>query len=43
MPKRQAEQPYWELMGVWEGAWYDRNLLKMLVAGVGFEPTTFGL
>ena len=34
---------YWELMGVWILCLKNRKLLVELVAGVGFEPTTFGL
>jgi Phage integrase family len=43
---RWPEQPgcgYWELMGVFWCASNPCNRLRGLVAGVGFEPTTFGL
>ena len=40
--RNQASCCYWELMGVC-GALGIRNRLILLVAGEGFEPSTFGL
>ena len=39
----EAGHGYWELMGVGGTLENPRNRLKGLVAGEGFEPSTFGL
>jgi hypothetical protein len=39
----EADSWYWELMGVCGAPEDLRNLLIRLVAGEGFEPSTFGL
>ena len=40
---QEAGRGYWELMGVCGMPGKARNLLRNLVAGEGFEPSTFGL
>ena len=40
---QEAGRGYWELMGVGGMPGKPRNLLMGLVAGEGFEPSTFGL